>query len=123
MIVYYTVCFLILLFSRFFLCFLAFSRFLDLYVSIFWEDRGKIGFPEFRALREYSHAQPLVSKLPDGSGGECGPDPAMPLACGAGGASCVARPKRAGHALRVLLFLSRVDKKDAALKMVKILVL
>ena len=32
--------------------------------------------PEFRALREYSHAQPLVSKLPDGFGGECGPDSA-----------------------------------------------
>ena len=39
MIVYYTVCFLIFLFSRFFSCFLAFSRFLDLYVSIFREDR------------------------------------------------------------------------------------
>ena len=35
------------------------------------------GFRNF-AFGEYSHAQPLVSELPDGFGGECEPDSAAP---------------------------------------------
>jgi hypothetical protein len=33
-----------------------------------------LGKREFRAEREYSHAQPLVSELPDGFSGECEPE-------------------------------------------------
>ena len=63
------------------------------------------GHPEFRALREYIHALPLTSELDALYGGICEPDPAMPTACSAKCASCVARPKQKSTSCEVLFVL------------------
>ena len=63
----------------------------------FWGKR------EFRVEREYSHAQPLVSKLPDGFSGEC--EPLSKTLCVLGGemSGWVTKTKKDTH-LSVLRF-------------------
>ena len=72
-------------------------------------------FPEFRTSCEYSHAQPLVSKLPDGFGGECEPDSAAPEGRAEPDSMRGWRPQRTKKATLLGCFVRwrRVDKKDA----------
>ena len=64
-------------------------------------------------MREYSHAQPLVSELPDGFGGECEPDSAA-KGDRAGDDKKVAPPtNEKSNPVGLLRSLRCLDKKDA----------
>jgi hypothetical protein len=68
-------------------------------------------FPEFRALREYTHALRLVSKLPDLRAGYAD---RILRACEQSPMRFVrSTSKKSRTPIGVLLFLRRVDKKDA----------
>ena len=64
-------------------------------VGIFFVKMHWRKIPEFRLRRKFARSPP-GKRACRSSSGECEPDPATPLACGAWCASCVARPKRTG---------------------------